>query len=113
MASELRVLFDRQGDGWTLRLVPASGSGTPGAPFPVALSEKEYEGLRWYLEDYMDLPDHGSVVRARGVEERIEKWGRALYDALFTNGHHRGPSTHTTGSMPRVESAKVECSAPQ
>lgn len=35
------------------------------------------------LEDYMDLPDGGAVVRARRVEADITAWGRRLHDAVF------------------------------
>ena len=30
--------------------------------------------LRWYLEEYMDLPDYGSQVRARRIEQEIHGW---------------------------------------
>ena len=31
---------------------------------PPFLTDDDYENLRWYLEDYMDLPDGGAVTRA-------------------------------------------------
>lgn len=88
--AELRVLFDRKGKGkgkgggHDVRLVPPSGAGVPGAEgFAPDLTEEDYEDMRWYLESYMDLPDGGSVVRAGRVEEKLRRWGRSLYDALF------------------------------
>jgi len=84
---ELRVLFDRMGDAVTVRLVPGwRGGAGKAVPFTAALSEKEYEDLRWYLEDYLDLPDGGAVVRAHRVEQEIGAWGRRLYTALFGEG---------------------------
>jgi hypothetical protein len=32
----------------------------------------------------MELPDGGAVLRAERIEGEIERWGRRLYDALFT-----------------------------
>ncbi len=43
----------------------------------MTVSEKVYEYLRWYLEEYMDLPDAGSVVRARRIEDEIKVWPSA------------------------------------
>ena len=90
MANELRLLFDKTDGAPAVRLVPHAGGGTDAAvPFEVALSEDDYEDLRWYLESYMDLPDGGSVVRARRIEQQLRTWGRTLYDALFDRGEHR------------------------
>jgi hypothetical protein len=52
-------------------------------PFTPLLDEGDYEDLRWYLEDYMDLPDGGAAVRAQRIEGRLDEWGRGLHDALF------------------------------
>src|SRR5436190_19360822 len=57
--------------------------------FPPFLGEDDYENLRWYLEEYMDLPDGGAVVRATGIEEQLPRWGRRLYDALFAAAENR------------------------
>ena len=42
------------------------------ATIEFALTPHEQEDLRWYLEEYMDLPDGGAVVRAQGVERKLE-----------------------------------------
>jgi len=83
--NELRVIFTAAEDkSYSARLTDADGN-VPGVevPFTPFLTEEDYENLRWYLEEYMDLPDGGAVVRARGVEKDLEQWGRRLYDALF------------------------------
>jgi len=64
----------------------AQGVESDFTPF---LTEDDYENLRWYLEDYMDLPDGGAVIRARGIEEQLHQWGRRLYDALFSAPENR------------------------
>ncbi len=88
---ELRVLFTAEKDkGYLARLADAGGSvlGVE-VPFMPFLTEDDYENLRWYLEDYMDLPDGGAVTRARGIEEDLDRWGRRLHEALFTAEENR------------------------
>lgn len=89
--NELRVLFDAAADtGYRAQLADATGRRlfveVPFAPF---LTDDDYEDLRWCLEDYMDLPDGGAVVRAQRIERELEQWGRRLYDALFTAPDNR------------------------
>ena len=60
------------------------------SPFAPFLSEEDYGDLRWYLEEYMDLPDGGAIVRAKRIEERLEEWGRKLHDAIFGAKENRG-----------------------
>lgn len=78
--NELRLRFARteakSGDGrsvpaYTVQVVP--GSGSPGEPIPFtpSLTGADYEDLRWYLEEFMDLPDGGSVTRAQRVEASL------------------------------------------
>lgn len=80
---DLRILFDVAAG--TAQLADARrrrlGVAVPFTPF---LSEDDYEDLRWYLEDYMDLPDGGAVTRAQRIELALGQWGRRLYDILFT-----------------------------
>src|SRR5436305_2920983 len=91
MLHEIRVRFSPCGDGrFRVRLSDAAGveCGAAGdfAPF---LTDDDYENLRWYLEEYMDLPDGGAVVRAGGVERQLHDWGRRLFDALFAAPEQR------------------------
>jgi len=82
---ELRQLFTPAENGsFTVNLENGPGQtvGVP-ATFTPFLSEGDFENLRWYLEDYMDLPDGGAVVRAQGVEKQIEEWGHRLHDTVF------------------------------
>ncbi len=83
---DLRILFDIAADtGYQAQLADAKGRRLGVAvPFTPFLTEDDYEDLRWYLEEYMDLPDGGAVTRAQRIERELEQWGRRLYDALFT-----------------------------
>jgi tetratricopeptide (TPR) repeat protein len=84
--NDLRVLFDVAADkSYRAQLADAKNRrlGVE-VPFTSFLSEDDYEDLRWYLEEYMDLPDGGAVIRAQRIEGEIEQWGRKLYGALFT-----------------------------
>ncbi len=88
--AELRILFDMPADGGLhVRLVPAGADPRTqvAQPFAFDLTDDERGDLRWYLEEFLDLPDYGSRVRAEGVERRLERWGRALHDALFGEAH--------------------------
>lgn len=69
---------------FAIRLEQAPGKAVGvSATLTPFLDEEDYENLRWYLEEYMDLPDGGAVVRAQGVERKLEEWGRRLYEAVF------------------------------
>lgn len=83
--SELRVLFATADPGYHAQLANAEGEpfGVE-VPFTPFLTEDDYEDLRWYLEDYLDLPDGGAVVRARRIEDNFKSWGVRLYTALFS-----------------------------
>jgi len=81
---ELRVTFEKTGDAYSARV--GGGEAVSFAPF---LKETDFEDMRWYLEEYMDLPDGGAIVRAKRVEESFDKWGRQLYDALFAPKQNR------------------------
>ena len=82
---ELRVLFTAVDDeSYLVQLTDTEGTKlvlrVALAPF---LSEEDFDDLRWYLEEYMDLPDGGAVVRAKRIEERLEEWGCRLPNAIF------------------------------
>jgi tetratricopeptide (TPR) repeat protein len=81
--NELRLLFDKTADQFTFRLTPSQGNASAPLPFTPFLHEEDFEDLRWYLEDYMDLPAGGSVVRAQRIEHGLEAWGRQRYDGIF------------------------------
>jgi tetratricopeptide (TPR) repeat protein len=92
--AELRLRFDRDADG--SRTVQAHYVDPDGnldtaepRPFAFALAEAEYRDLRWYLEDYLDLPDGGSQVRARRIEQWLDGLGRRLFAAVFDHADHR------------------------
>lgn len=91
--AELRLVFQPMGTTMTVRvdLIRLDGSISGGQPQPFAfqLSSNDYTDLRWYLEEFMDLPIGGSVVRANRIEQSLSQWGRDLYKAVFDNGDHR------------------------
>jgi tetratricopeptide (TPR) repeat protein len=88
--SELRLLFARTGDALTCRIATSwagdAGEAEPFVPFP---SDDDHEDLRWYLEDYMDLPIGGAKVRAERIEGSLDAWGRKLFDAMFGSDDRR------------------------
>ena len=89
--SELRILFGQaagHGD-LTVRVVPTSGNASEAIPFQPFLTDADYEDLRWYLEEFMDLPMGGAEVRAHRVEAALRQWGHQLCDAIFPAGPNR------------------------
>lgn len=57
--------------------------------FTPFLKDADYDNLRWYLEEYMELPDGGAVVRAERIETDLLKWGHQLHDAIFSAHENR------------------------
>ncbi len=81
---ELRVLFTAVDDNsYLVQLTDTEGTKlgfeVAFAPF---LSDKDFDDLRWYLEEYRDLPDGVAAVRAKRIEKRLEEWGCKLHNAL-------------------------------
>jgi hypothetical protein len=91
MLHELRVRFGPGGNGHVqVQLTdPAGVACGVAVNFTPFLTEEDYENLRWYLEEYMDLPDGGAVVRAGVIEQQLHQWGCRLYDDLFTAPENR------------------------
>lgn len=95
MSQEIRVRFSSYDDNhggsrFRVQLTDAAGSACGvAADFSPFLTDDDYENLRWYLEEYLDLPDGGAVVRAHGIEQQLHQWGRRLYDALFAAPENR------------------------
>src|SRR4051794_34118416 len=90
---DLRLLFapaPAAATGYRAQLADARGRrlGVE-VPFTPFLTEDDYEDLRWYLEEYMDLPDGGAVLRAERIERNLGDWGGRLYEALFTAPDNR------------------------
>ena len=93
--AELRLVFQPAPDTtMTVRVDFSSadggmrGGGQP-QPFTFQLRPDDYADLRWYLEEFMDLPIGGSVLRANRIEQSLIQWGRDLYQAVFDYGDHR------------------------
>ena len=87
---EIRVLFTPlAGNGYRARSPMATATASASRRVQPFSQRKDFEDLRWYLEEYMDLPDGGAVVRAQRIETNLAKWGRRLHDALFSATENR------------------------
>ena len=82
--NDLRLLFHQDNEHFSVHVEP---NGTP-LPFSNFLEESDFENLRWYLEDYLDLPDGGSVIRAEKIERSLHDWGRRLYKSVFGDANN-------------------------
>jgi hypothetical protein len=93
--AELRLVFQPAPDTtMTVRVDFSSAdggmrSGGQPQPFTFQLRPEDYADIRWYLEEFMDLPIGGSVLRANRIEQSLLQWGRDLYKAVFDYGDHR------------------------
>lgn len=84
MTPKLELTFhDVAGDPWEGRATPRF-QDEPGEPFAVreGMTGKERGEVRWYIEEFMDLPEGGNVVRALEVEAGLEAFGRRLWAGL-------------------------------
>jgi hypothetical protein len=69
---ELRLLFAKPTtttSSWDVSLTDGDGKpiGVP-VPFEPFLKDTDYDDLRWYLEEYIEMPDGGALVRAQWIE---------------------------------------------
>lgn len=84
MAPTLELTFSEvAGNPWGGQ-VAARYEGEPSGPFPAAegIEAKAREDIRWYVEEFMDLPEGGNETRARRVEEALAALGRSLWAGL-------------------------------
>src|SRR5262249_46344346 len=90
LMQELRLVFSHNAPGpFTVSFEDAPGHAVGVAVrFTPFLDDHDYEDLRWYLEDYLDLPDGGAVVRAQTVERKLDAWGRRLHDDVFAGAEN-------------------------
>ena len=87
---ELRLVFTPSGEtSFTVRLEDVAGHtvGVP-AEFNPFLSDGDLEELRWYLEDYMDLPD-GGVSCAQSESKAISRLGVTSSATRFFRARER------------------------
>ena len=58
--------------------------GDASSPFAVreGLSGKQRGEIRWYIEEYMDLPEGGNLRRAQAIEQQLAVYGRQLWDGI-------------------------------
>jgi predicted ATPase len=95
----LRVAFRQAGDGEKLEF-RLEGEGIQGAPWrgiEAPLSASQLEELRWYVEEFMDLPVGGYAVKARRIEGQMEAAGRRLLDAVFSDRNGGAALDRTLG----------------
>ena len=88
---EIRILFSPS-EGGSRRVSLTDGERMPigvELSFEPFLSDADYDNLRWYLEEFMELPDGGAVIRAQRIEADLLQWGRRLHDAIFSAGQNQ------------------------
>lgn len=88
-----RLLVDLDAAGWVS--VSAWLDGEPprlvGAPVMLTppLDSGELADLRWYLEDYLQMPFGVYEQRGQRIAERLPEWGQAMFASLFGQGPGR------------------------
>ena len=86
------IVHEEDGNTLVLLRLPGVDDAVPfGAVYPFAspLTAGDFEDLRFYLEDYANLPPREFAARGERVDrERLDACGEALYNAIFA-GHPR------------------------
>lgn len=103
--AELRLIFNKAAANgeYTVRLDNTwGGNASEPVPFTFSLTDDDDEDLRWYLEDFMDLPDGGSIVRAKRIERSLDDWGQRLLAAAFSTE----PSRKLLGDLWRSDGTR-------
>ncbi len=90
---QVRLVVHSQDDRYHARWIEPDGQESNTFPLHLPLDEDDQSDLRWYLEQYANFVGAGDRVRAAELEERINAWGRALFDALFDSAE--GARVHT------------------
>ncbi|MGH8477028.1 MAG: CHAT domain-containing protein, partial [Methylococcales bacterium] len=71
----------RQSDGKTTQavsLIPPEQTVVPGRP-----DSNLQQDLRWYLDDFINMPLGGYLHTAERVQKALKAWGQACFEALF------------------------------
>jgi hypothetical protein len=89
----VQVLLHREGQ--TL-----SEPAGPAVPFEPPLSAEEREDLRWYLEDYLEIPYAVYQDRGTAIAGKIPVWGERLFESVFGAGR--------PGQKPYVQAREAE-----
>ena len=93
MTLRLTVQEDAGSTQVIVRLPGVSDAVEVGGPQPFVspLTISDFEDLRFYLEDYAQLPVGEYAVRGERVErERLSAWGEALHASIFGGDAKRG-----------------------
>lgn len=83
---ELRIEQKAEGEGRHRALISLEGDGarrTAESVFPFSLSPQDEEGLRWYLEDFLQYPQAPAPAIAQRIEGRMAEMGTELFKAVF------------------------------
>ncbi len=81
----VRLTVHAHDDAYKARWIEPDGQESRTFPLDLPLDDNDQSDLRWYLEEYANFVGAGDRVRAAKLEQRMEGWGRALFDALFEN----------------------------
>ncbi|MES1243952.1 MAG: CHAT domain-containing protein [Acidobacteriota bacterium] len=83
---ELRIEQQAAGEGRHRAVISLEGDGprrTAESVFPFSLSPQDEEGLRWYLEDFLQYPQAPAPAIAQRIEGRMAEMGTELFRAVF------------------------------
>ena len=80
---EIRVHFAPSDENSHRVSLTDGNSNSVEVSFSPFRSDDDYDNMRWYLDEYMELCDGGAVVRAEHIEADLLKWGQQLHDAIF------------------------------
>jgi len=87
------------GQRLVIDLTEGGGDPGPGGARELTwpLDGNDLEDLRWYLEDYLSVPFGVYEERGEAVAASIDRWGHAIFEAVFGTGPARDAYQATRG----------------
>ncbi|MCP4702131.1 MAG: tetratricopeptide repeat protein [Gammaproteobacteria bacterium] len=80
---DYRLVIRQADENYSARWIDPDGQQSEEFSLRLPLDKDKLDRLRWYLEKYIEFPGAGDHAEAAKLEQKLQSWGKALYDTLF------------------------------